>query len=87
MALSRSVFILRFKSIVETVLNVCPKLYSGYSLCRGGVTEMLSVGVPLAIIKAHVGWTPTSNAHCTYYDHAGRLQMRIPTRAMGGKRY
>jgi hypothetical protein len=80
---SAGTFIKRFKTVVQSVLQCSPSLYSGYSLRRGGVTEMLSSNVPIAIIKAHVGWVASSNAHCTYYDHAGRLQMRLPTMAMG----
>ena len=81
---SRATFVAELKLKVASVLHCDPALYAGYSLRRGGVTEMLSAGVPLAIINAHVGWAPGSNAHCTYYDHSGRLQMRIATRAMGG---
>ena len=80
---ARSHFIALFKTAVQDVLGRSPVLYSGYSLRRGAVTEMLSVGVPVAVIKRHVGWSPTSDAHSTYYDHTGRLQMRIPTVAMG----
>jgi hypothetical protein len=78
-------YIKQLKHWVKTVLdcNPRPELYAGYSLRRGGVTETRSAGVPLSIIKAHVGWTPNSNAHCTYYDHNGQLQMRAPTRATG----
>jgi hypothetical protein len=83
---SRSVFVAEFKLKVAAVLGCNPALYAGYSLRRGGVTEMLSAGVPLAIINAHVGWAPGSTAHRTYYDHTGRLQMRIATAAMGGAR-
>ena len=83
---SRSKFVEMLKHAVREVLGRDPHLYSGYSLRRGGVTEMLSCGVPVAIIKRHVGWAPGSNAHSTYYDHAGRLQMRIPTVAMGSQR-
>jgi hypothetical protein len=80
---SRSVFIARFKKAVKDVLGFNPALYAGYSLRRGGVTEMLTQDIPLPIIKRHVGWAPTSDAPMTYYDHHGRLQMRIPTAAMG----
>jgi hypothetical protein len=66
-------YIKQLKYWVKKVLNCSPELYAGYSLRRGGVTEMMSAGVPLAIIKAHVGWTPNSSAHCTYYDHNGQL--------------
>jgi hypothetical protein len=82
-ARSRSVFITRFKKAVKDVLGFNPVLYAGYSLRRGGVTEMLTQDIPLPIIKRHVGWAPTSDALMTYYDHHGRLQMRIPTAAMG----
>jgi phage gp46-like protein len=81
--LSRSKFIARFKRAVVEVLKCSPVLYAGYSLRRGGVTEMLMSDVPLPMIKRHVGWTPGSDAICSYYDHAGRLQMRMPTAAMG----
>jgi hypothetical protein len=80
---SRSVFIARSKQAVNEVLGFSPALYAGYSLRRGGVTEMLSSDVPLPIIKRHVGWSPTSDALMSYYDHHGRLQMRIPTQTMG----
>jgi len=80
---SRTQFVDLFKLKVQSVLGCDPVLYAGYSLRRGGVTEMLSCGVPLPIIKRHVGWAPGSDAVSTYYDHAGRLQMRIPTAAMG----
>ena len=80
---SRSMFIRRFKLSVETVLKCSAVLYAGYSLRRGGVTEMLMAGVPVPMIKRHVGWAPGSDAICGYYDHAGRFQMRMPTAAMG----
>ena len=81
--LSRSKFILRFKTAVQQVLGFSPALYAGYSLRRGGVTEMLTRGVPVPVVKQHVGWSATSDAVMTYYDHSGRAQMRIPTAAMG----
>ena len=80
---SRSAFIARFKRTVATVLGYSPALYAGYSLRRGGVTEMLVAGVPLPVVKRHVGWAPGSDAPDTYFDHAGHLAMRIATRAMG----
>jgi len=82
-ALSRSKFITRFKLSVMEVLGFNPELYAGYSLRRGGVTEMLSQDIPLPVVKRHVGWTPLSDAVMAYYDHHGRLQMRIPTAMMG----
>lgn len=81
--LSRSEFIARFKAAVQTVLGKSPVLYAGYSLRRGGVTEMLMADVPVPMIKRHVGWAPGSDAICGYYDHAGVAQMRMPTAAMG----
>ena len=81
--LSRSAFIYRFKESVRAVLKVDPVLYAGYSLRRGGVTEMLLSGVPVAMVKRHVGWAPGSEAVNAYYDHHGRLQMRLPTARMG----
>ena len=81
--LTRSKFIARFKLAVQQVLGYSPALYAGYSLHRGGVTEMLSQGVPLPVVKRHVGWAPTSDAPMFYYDHHGRIQMRLPTKAMG----
>ena len=81
--LSRSVFIARFKRAVQEVLGFSPALYVGYSLRRGGVTELLSQGVPLPVVKRHVGWVPTSDVPMFYYDHHGRVQMRLPTQAMG----
>ena len=80
---TRSAFIASFKGVVRTVLGIDPVLYAGYSLRRGGVTEMLLSGVPLPIIKRHVGWAPGSDAIDSYYDHHGRLQMRVPTERMG----
>jgi len=84
--LSRSEFVAQFKAAVETVLGRSAVLYAGYSLRRGGVTEMLMAGVPVPMIKRHVGWVPTSEAICGYYDHAGVFQMRVPTAAMGRRR-
>lgn len=81
--LTRSRFIARLKRAVKEVLGFSPALYAGYSLRRGGVTEMLSRNVPMPVVKAHVGWVPTSDAPNTYYDHAGHVQMRLPTRALG----
>ena len=43
---------------------------------------MLLSGVPLPMIKRHVGWAPGSDAICGYYDHAGRLQKLMPTASM-----
>jgi len=77
--LSRGKFIARFKHAVSTVLGVSPILYAGYSLHRGGVTAMLAAGVPVPAVKRHVGWSPTSEAVNTYYDHTGRVVMRLPT--------
>ena len=81
--LSRAKFIARFKQAVSTVLGVSPILFAGYSLRRGGVTAMLAAGVPLAAVKRHVGWSPTSDAVNTYYDHTGRVVMRLPTSMLG----
>jgi hypothetical protein len=81
--LSRAKFIARLKEAVQSVLGYSPALYAGYSLRRGGVTEMLSQGVPLPVVKRHVGWAPSSDAPMFYYDHHGRVQMRLPTQAMG----
>ena len=67
---------------VKEVLHYSPALYVRYSLRRGCVTEMLSQGVLIPIIKRHVGWCPTSDAVMAYNDHSGRIQMRIPTMAM-----
>ena len=50
---SRSRFIARFKNKVESVLGFSPALV-GYSLRRGGVTELLSQGVPVPMVKRHV---------------------------------
>jgi hypothetical protein len=83
--LSRSKFIARFKLAVQRVLGYSPALYSGYSLRRGGVTELLLSGVPAPMVKAHVGWAPDSDAIFSYYDHSGSLQLRMPTTAMGGQ--
>ena len=78
-ALPRSTFISRFKEAVRVVLKFDPVLYAGYSLRRGGVTEMLLSGVPVPMVKRHVGWAPGSEAVNAYYDHHGRLQMRLRT--------
>jgi hypothetical protein len=83
--LPRSTFISRFKEAVRVVLKVDPVLYAGYSLRRGGVTEMLLSGVPVPMVKRHVGWAPGSEAVNAYYDHHGRLQMRLPTARMGNR--
>jgi hypothetical protein len=80
--LSRQAFITRFKSAVREVLGFDPHLYAGYSLRRGGVTALLSAGVPPAVIKRHVGWAPMSDAINAYYDHSGISQMLLPTRAL-----
>ena len=80
---SRSKFVARFKRAVQDVLGFSPALYAGYSLRRGGVTEMLTRGVSVPVVKQHVGWSATSDAVMAYYDHSGRAQMRIPTAAMG----
>jgi hypothetical protein len=81
--LSRSTFIAQFKGAVQGVLGYDPALYAGYSLRRGGVTELLLAGVPTPMVKQHVGWVPSSEAINLYYDHSGRLQLRLPTKAMG----
>jgi hypothetical protein len=81
--LSRSAFIFRFKESVRAVLKIDPVLYAGYSLRRGGVTEMLMSGVPVPMVKRHLGWAPGSEAVDAYYDHHGRHQMRLPTARMG----
>ena len=57
------------------MLGRSPALYAGYSLRRGGVTEMLMRGVPVPMVKQHVGWSVTSDAVMTYYDHSGHVQM------------
>jgi hypothetical protein len=80
--LSRHAFIKRFKEAVRTVLGFDPHLYAGYSLRRGGVTALLSAGVPPAVIKRHVGWAPLSDAINAYYDHSGIAQMLLPTQAL-----
>jgi hypothetical protein len=81
-AITRADFTRRFKAKVTTVLGRSSQLHAGYSLRRGGVTEMLSAGVPVAIVKRHVGWAPSSEAINFYYDHSGRVQLRIPTLAL-----
>ena len=47
------------------------------------MTEMLLSGVPVPMVKRHVGWAPGSHAVNAYYDHHGRPQMRLPTALMG----
>ena len=44
---------------------------------------MLVAGVPLPVVKRHVGWAPGSDAPDTYFDHTGHMAMRIATRAKG----
>ena len=83
--LSRSKFIARVKLAVTSVLGYSPDLFAGYSLRRGGVTEMIISGVPIPVLKAHMGWAPDSDAFCAYYDHMGRVQLRLATRAMAAR--
>jgi hypothetical protein len=80
---SRHTFITRFKSEVRRVLGFDPSLYAGYSLRRGGVTEMLSRLCPLPMVKRHVGWTANSTAVYDYYDHHAKAQLLAPTAYMG----
>lgn len=82
-AVSRNYFISDFKLAVQRVLGCDPALYAGYSLRRGGVTELLSRSCNMAAVKRHVGWTKDSNAVYDYYDHQGKPQMLNPTRLMG----
>jgi hypothetical protein len=83
-ALPRSHFIAQLKDTVWSVLQVSPELYAGYSLRRGGVTELLSRNmVSLAAIKRHVGWAATSNAVFDYFDHSAPEQLLFPTAHMG----
>ena len=76
---SRAQFTARFKAAVRSSLGLNPALHAGYSLRRGGVTAMIMAGVPAAIIKRHVGWTPGSEAIFLYYDHSGYANKRRPT--------
>jgi hypothetical protein len=80
---SRNEFISAFKMAVQTHLGFSPDLYAGYSLRRGGVTELLSRQCPLPMLKRHVGWAAGSTAVYDYYDHHGKAQMLRPTTMMG----
>jgi hypothetical protein len=85
-AVSRHHFIHTFKLAVQQVLGFDPALYAGYSLRRGGVTELLSQSCNMSAVKRHVGWTKGSNAVYDYYDHHGKQQLLQPTRLMGAVR-
>lgn len=80
--MSASEFVRLLKLFVGRVLGRSPTLYSGYSLRRGGTTELIKAGVPLPVIKGHVGWAPGSNAIFSYYDHNGVEQMTLPTSSL-----
>ena len=67
-AASRSNFIIKLKSAVRRTLGVNPVLFSGYSLRRGGVTALISAGVPLPVLNGHVGWAAGSAMPFTYFD-------------------
>ena len=82
-AVTRRDFIFQFKLAVRTVLGFDPALYAGYSLRRGGVTELVQRCPSLPIIKRHVGWSANSSAVYDYYDHSGKEQMLRPTLLMG----
>lgn len=84
--MSRAEFVESLKVSVGNVLGKSPVLYSGYSLRRGGATELIKAGVPLPVIKGHVGWAPSSNAIFSYYDHHGLDQMSLPTSRLPVKR-
>ena len=75
-------FIGRFRSLVRSVLGKDPTLYAGYSLRRGAATEFIKKGVPLPVIKAHVGWSPSSTAIFSYYDHGDPSQMKLASEAL-----
>ena len=81
-AVTRPQFINRFKDVVRDVLGFDPTLYAGYSLRRGGVTELVQRCPSLPIIKRHVGWAANSTAVFDYYDHSGKEQMLRPTSLM-----
>ena len=81
--ITRRTFIRRFKQAVEDVLGFSPILYAGYSLRRGGVTELLERCSNMAMVKRHVGWAKNSTALYDYYDHSGKLQLLRPTQGMG----
>jgi hypothetical protein len=83
-SITRRAFIQRFKVLVEEVLGFSPTLYAGYSLRRGGVTELLkNCGGHLPMVKRHVGWSKDSNAVYDYYSHEGKAQLLRPTLGMG----
>jgi hypothetical protein len=78
----RAAFTAAFKAAVRASVGKNPALYAGYSLRRGGVTAMLAAGIPVAILKRHVGWAPGSEAFNLYYDHSGYEHKRMPTRGL-----
>ena len=82
-AVTRRDFIALLKAKVNAVLGFDPTLYAGYSLRRGGVTELVQRCASLPIIKRHVGWAANSTAVFDYYDHSGKEQMLRPTSLMG----
>ena len=82
-AITRPQFINRFKDMVRDILGFDPTLYAGYSLRRGGVTELVQRCSSLPIIKRHVGWSANSTTVYDYYDHSGKEQMLRPTLLMG----
>ena len=78
-AVSTRTFISRFKHAVKSLLGYDPALYAGYSLRRGGVTELISRNCPMPAIKRHVGWAAGSTAIYDYYDHHGKAQLLGPS--------
>lgn len=79
---SQQAFIARLKDSVQRTLGRHPALFSGYSLRRGFVTEMISRHVPLPVTAEHVGWKAGSATILKYYDHAGRREIFMPTQAL-----
>ena len=83
-AVSRGQFVDRFKKGVKDVLGFDPRMYAGYSLRRGGVTEVLSAPLPppMPAVKHTAGWVPDSTAFNKYFDSTGHKQLRLPSAAL-----
>lgn len=81
-AASRSSFIIKLKSAVRRTLGVSPVLFSGYSLRRGGVSALISAGVPLPVLNSHVGWAAGSAMQFTYFDASAPGRSAAATAAL-----
>jgi integrase len=76
---TRQQFISEFKRKVSQVLGRSPALYTAHSLRRGLTTDLISGDCPLPSAKAHIGWTPDSNAIFSYNDTSAMRQKLLPT--------